>query len=159
MKKTIVAIMAAAMALSLTGCGETMKDIEVRGNSELFVHEDMTFAKDTVTETLSHWDEIPDDIEYLGDELCGDETMIENINEFCADDGVIYTECMGFNVDFHASKRIGVVIRKVLTREGNINREVKDYQFWFARTEGGEWQKVYQNDIDIFTYMKDETFR
>lgn len=160
MKKITAITMALVMTIGLAGCGDTAGEIEVKNSSSsLFVHEDMTFAMDYVTERLGHWDEIPDGIEYLGDDLCGSEKMIEDINEFFADDGVTYTECIGFSVDFHASKRPAVIIRNALGGDWNIGRKVHDYQFWFARTEGGEWEKVYQNDIDIFTYMEDETFR
>lgn len=157
MKKITAITTALVMTIGLAGCGDTAGEIEVKNSSSsLFVHEDMTFAMDYVTEQLGHWNEIPDEIEYLGDDTCANETIIEYINEHYKLEDTPYTECMGFSVDFHSSGNPAAVIRKILGGDWNIGRKVHDYQFWFARTEGGEWQNIYQNEMNFSVFMEDE---
>ena len=71
-------------------------------------------------------------IKYSGDE-CNSEENIEYCKEFNEKD---YTQCIIFYIDFRApdSAKDGAA--------WELNEEYTNWNYYFARTDGGEWEYV-----------------
>ena len=74
-------------------------------------------------------------LSYAGDEAFSLENL-DWLNEIAKEDGKdeAYTECICFLSDFHSPKKASGAWEK--------DKEYEDWQWWLARTEGGEWELV-----------------
>ncbi len=105
------------------------------GHSSLYSQEDMTAAVLVILRNFQ-----PDidsgcelhNIRYTSDDSNSAENldMLNNL----ADEGTVYTQCAEFLMDFHSPK----------TDAGawNVDEEYTDWQWWLARTDGGDWECV-----------------
>lgn len=150
MRKIFLPIAAAVMAAGLSGCGETAVDIPLQNNSsELYTEEELDRSAESILATLDALGEIPESVSYLGDEICSEEAILDKLNEWeRSDNEPQYTECIGFKVDHRSSVDPVIMARKLLDGKA-LYREEQDCQWWFARTEDGEWEMVYHDPIDI----------
>ena len=99
------------------------------GKSETFTEEDIAAAAALIKENLAKWE---------GSELhklicVGDESNTKaNVAYFNnLYPGKKYVECIEFLTNFHSPKT-----------DDTDDEEYVDWQWWFARAEGGEWELV-----------------
>ena len=101
------------------------------GASERYTQQDMDGAIALVKAKIAGWDGCAlHAVRYAGDDRNSEEN-IRWLNGL--DDGQNYTECIEFLTDFHSPDEGGVLM---------ANREYTDWQWWLARSEGGDWQLV-----------------
>ena len=104
--------------------------------SELFTHEDIIDATDKVMEEFDSWKGCEFlDIRYAGDDASSDENLawLNELNE-----GAGYTQCMELLMDFHSP----VEEEDLAGTAWEPDHDYTDYQWWLARTDGGEWTVV-----------------
>lgn len=148
MRKMTAGIIAAAMALSLTGCGEIAEIGMSNVTSNIYSDEEMDSFVASITKTLDTWDSDLESVRYLGDDMCNDEEILTKLNEERSVNAPKYTECIGFSVDYRDSMNPLVLLKGLI--RGRINcGEVDDCQWWFARTDDGYWETAYTGQIDI----------
>ena len=106
------------------------------GTSELYTKDDMDKAVKLLNTQFFNWKGCEmHSIRYAGDE-CNSEENLKWLNDI--KEGKEYTECIEFLTDFHSPV-------KEEDLEGTAwepDQEYTDYQWWFARTDGGEWEFV-----------------
>lgn len=103
------------------------------GNSEKFTKDDLNKAVDQIKTQFAAWKGCElENIRYAGDEASNEENLAW-MNDLRPD--AKYTQVVEFFSDFKTPENNGE-----LTFEPNT--EYKDYQWWLARTEGGDWDLV-----------------
>ena len=104
------------------------------GTSEIYTKEDMDSALEMVQQEFTSWKGCEmHAIRYAGDE-CNSEENIKWMNEL--KEGQNYTQCIEFITDFHSP----VEDEEVKDTAWEQDKEYTDYQWWLARTDGGEWE-------------------
>ena len=134
MKKVLGILLAVVYGVGLVGCG-SVKDLRIDyGTSDIYTQEDMDAAIDVILKEFKTWDGCEmHSISYEGDDSCNEDN-IKWMNAFKKnhDEGEVFTQCIGFTSNFHSPKDGG---------EGwNENFEYTNWQWWLARSEGGEWK-------------------
>ncbi len=134
MKKVLGILLAVVYGVGLVGCG-SVKDLRIDyGTSDIYTQEDMDAAIDVILKEFDTWDGCEmHSISYEGDDSRNEEN-IEWLNDLKKnhDEGEVFTQCIGFTSNFHSSKDGG---------EGwNEDFEYTNWQWWLARSEGGEWK-------------------
>ena len=100
------------------------------GNSDLYTQEDMKTAISLIRDEFGGWDGCAlHSIRYAGDD-CNTPENIQWVNEL--KEGQDYTQCIEFLTDFHSPVEGGGAWEP--------DEEYADYQWWLARTEGGDWE-------------------
>ena len=148
MKKTIALLLAAMMLFALCACGakeeaapagseaeEAAQTVDY-GASELYTTEEMDSAIALINDQIGQWEGVElKSLRYAGDEAMTEENVAW-LNELeGADSENPFTQVIEFVTDFHVSADID---QTVLTLEPDT--DYTNYQWWLARTEGGEWQ-------------------
>ena len=113
------------------------------GTSKIYTREDMNAAIVLIKNQFSQWKGCKlRNIRYAGDG-CNSAENIRWLNEI-GNTGIVggdcekkYVEVMEFLSDFYASKDV-----KKYGLTFNPDFEYKDWQWWLARTEGGDWELV-----------------
>ena len=104
------------------------------GTSEIYTKEDMDSALEMVQQEFTSWKGCEmHAIRYAGDE-CNSEENIKWMNEL--KEGQNYTQCIEFITDFHSP----VEDEEVKDTAWEKDKEYTDYQWWLARTDGGDWE-------------------
>ena len=147
MKKLICVIMALCMTGALAACGTSGagsspnepstsaevsgKEVKIEyGSSDIYSQKDIDEAIDVIQKEFSTWKGCElHSIRYDTDE-CNSKKNIKWMNSLKK--GQNYTECIKFLADFHSPV------------EGygawEPDTEYADYQWWLARSEGGNWE-------------------
>ena len=106
------------------------------GTSKLYSEADMNEAIDQILSSFLFKDGCKiHSIRYAGDENNTEEN-IAWLNDHQIAEGKTYTQCAMFLVDFHSP--VGENYQGSL----NLDSEYQDYNFWFARENGGNWDLV-----------------
>ena len=147
MKKTIALLLAAMMLFALCACGakeeapagseaeEAAQTVDY-GASELYTTEEMDSAIALIRDQIGQWEGVElQNVRYAGDEAMTEENLAWLNSLEGADSENPFTQVIEFVTDFHVSADID---QTVLTLEPDT--DYTDYQWWLARTEGGEWQ-------------------
>ena len=148
MKKTIALLLAAMMLFALCACGakeeaapagseaeEAAQTVDY-GASELYTTEEMDSAIALINDQIGQWEGVElKSLRYAGDEAMTEENVAW-LNELeGADSENPFTQVIEFVSDFHVGADID---QTVLTLEPDT--DYTDYQWWLARTDGGDWQ-------------------
>ena len=147
MKKTIALLLAAMMLFALCACGakeeapagseaeEAAQTVDY-GASELYTTEDMDSAIALIRDQIGQWEGVElQNVRYAGDEAVTEENLAWLNSLEGADSENPFTQVIEFVSDFHVGADID---QTVLTLEPDT--DYTDYQWWLARTEGGDWQ-------------------
>lgn len=137
MKKGIAILLSALLLLSLTACGgeKTTGPEMDYGNSDLYTKEEMDAAVAAIRAEFDTWEGCEfQALRYAGDESASQENL-EWMNEL-RKDGEAFTQCIEFLGDFHSPKDEAASFALGL----EADREYQDWQWWLARSEGGDWQ-------------------
>lgn len=106
------------------------------GASELYTEADMNEAIDQILASFLSQDGcVIHSIRYAGDENNTEEN-IAWLNGHPIAEGKTYTQCAMFLVDFHSP------MDENYQGALNLDSEYQDYNFWFAREDGGNWDLV-----------------
>ena len=113
--------------------GEINKDVKIDlGNSELYSEEELNEAIDKIQSEFAGWAEdgcVLNNIRYAGDDANNEENL-KWLNSL--DEEANFIEVAEFLADFHSPKEaVGA---------WEADHDYKDYQWWLAREDGGEWQ-------------------
>ena len=128
MKKTILLL--CALALLLIGCGKKDPTVDY-GSSERYTREDMDAAIALIRAEFDTWKGCElHSIRFAGDDANSADN-IKWMNEL--KEGQNYTQCIEFLSDFHSPKS------SAQAGAFNTDYEYTDWNWWLARTEGGEW--------------------
>ena len=136
--KRLLRLTAAAAALlivvlAFAACGKGIDSAKIDyGHSEIFSKDDMDEAIDLIKERAAQMTGLKKliNIRYSSDD-CNSEENVSWMNE-CVDDAK-FTQCIMFTTDFTTGSN---------TSSLNPNDRYTDWQWWLARTDGGEWHVV-----------------
>ena len=129
MKKQILSLAAAAALLA--ACGAKSADIAVDyGSSDLYTKEDMDAAVRLIKAKFAEFDRCELHSIRYADDSCSSEENIAWMNDLGGN--AQYTECIEFLTDFHTPNDAAGAWEP--------DHEYKDWQWWLARTENGEWE-------------------
>ena len=138
MKKVISVIIAVISVFLLMGCGsKKASDVAIDyGHSEIFSQEDMDTAIQLIKEEFSKWDGCKlHKIAYSADEECNADNISWMNNLEAANDAKeTFTQCIMFTSEFHSPKKGGGA--------WNPDQEYTDWQWWLARSDGGQWNLI-----------------
>lgn len=114
---------------------ETVLQIKIDyGSSRIYTKEDMNSAIAVIPREFSTWDGCElHSISYSSDDECS-QSNIEWLNEMEAatDATETFTQCIMFTSNFHSPKQGGGA--------WNADEEYTDWQWWLARSDGGQWK-------------------
>ena len=132
MKKVISVIIAVISVFLLMGCGsKKASDVAIDyGHSEIFS------AIQLIKEEFSKWDGCElHKIAYSADEECNADNISWMNNLEAANDAKeTFTQCIMFTSEFHSPKKGGGA--------WNPDQEYTDWQWWLARSDGGQWNLI-----------------
>ncbi len=136
----VVCIVAALVFLTSpskvrAGENDTLRDIEISyGTSSIYSRQDMDEAIEVIISEFSTWEGCElHSISYSSDEFCNASNIewLDKLEE--ADDaGEHFTQCIMFTSSFHTPK--------YNAGAWNPDEEYTDWQWWLARSEGGQWK-------------------
>lgn len=140
--KKIRYLTAAVMGLCLmliSACGSGVGTAEISidyGESAIYSRGDMDAAIERIQDEFAGWKGCElHSIRYTSD-ACNTQENIQWMNELVTgrDSDGRYTQCIAFASDFHSPRDA--------ENQGawNLDEEYKDWQWWLARTDEGEWQ-------------------
>ena len=144
MKKTIAILLALVMLLGLCACGakeeepagsviEDVNDIVDYGDSQIYTDEDIAPAVKLIEDQIGSWEGAElTSLRYAGDEAVTEENLAWMNELEGADAANPFTQVIEFISDFH--------VGDAGETSFEANHDYTDYQWWLARTEGGEWQ-------------------
>ena len=105
------------------------------GTSDLYSQEEMDQAMTEFKKEFENWDGCKlHSIKYAGDD-CNSEDNLKWLNEIKAGG---YTQCIEFLTDFHSP----VEEEQLKDTAWEPDTEYTDYQWWLARTDGGNWELI-----------------
>lgn len=125
-----------ALVILLTSCASAAKFEISYGASEIYSKADMDAAIKLIKKRFGKWKGCElHNIRYAGD-ACNSAENLKWLNEIAPGQGYApnFTQCIEFFSDFYVSEKTNTVF--------NPDSEYKDYQWWFARTKGGDWRLV-----------------
>ena len=136
MRKMIALLLAVICVVMLAGCGAKYSpEVTIDyGNSSIYSKEDMDSAIQMIKKEFDTWDGCElHSITYGMDEECNDEN-IKWMNELeeANDAKESFTQCIMFKSNFHSPKEGGGA--------WNADEEYTDWQWWLARSDGGQWK-------------------
>ena len=147
MRKMIALLLTVKCVVILAGCGAKYSpEVTIDyGNSSIYSKEDMDSAIQMIKKEFDTWDGCElHSITYGMDDECNDEN-IKWMNE-CNDENIkwmneleeandakeSFTQCIMFKSNFHSPKEGGGA--------WNADEEYTDWQWWLARSDGGQWK-------------------
>lgn len=107
------------------------------GSSKLYSREDMDEAIQTIMNEFNHWKGCEmHSIRYGSDQTCSESENLSWLQELenANDNKETFTECIMFESDFHSPKD------EKDAGAFNVDFEYNDWQWWLARSEGGQWK-------------------
>ena len=107
------------------------------GSSKLYSREDMDEAIQTIMNEFNHWKGCEmHSIRYGSDQTCSESENLSWLQELenANDNKETFTECIMFESDFHSPKDEKDAVAF------NADFEYNDWQWWLARSEGGQWK-------------------
>ena len=105
-------------------------------DSQLYTPEEMDAAVDVIMAEFDTWTGCAmNAVTYAGDE-CNTEENIQWLNSL--KEGANYTQCIEFLTDFHSP----VNEEDLKETAWEPDTDYTDYQWWLARTDGGQWELV-----------------
>lgn len=135
MKRVLVFLLSIISILGLIGCGKKVPEVRIDyGTSSIYTQKDMNAAIELIKKEFDTWNGCElHSISYSSDDECS-ESNIAWMNELEAanDEKKIFTQCIMFKSDFHSPKKGGGA--------WNADDEYTDWQWWLARTDGGQWK-------------------
>ena len=135
MKRVLVFFFFFFSILGLIGCGKKVPEVRIDyGTSSIYTQKDMNAAIELIKKEFDTWNGCElHSISYSSDDECS-ESNIAWMNELEAanDEKKIFTQCIMFKSDFHSPKKGGGA--------WNADDEYTDWQWWLARTDGGQWK-------------------
>ena len=135
MKRVLVFLLSIISILGLIGCGKKTPEVRIDyGTSSIYTQKDMNAALELIKKEFDTWNGCEmHSISYSSDDECS-ESNIAWMNELEAanDEKKIFTQCIMFKSDFHSPKKGGGA--------WNADDEYTDWQWWLARTDGGQWK-------------------
>lgn len=135
MKRTIAAVLCAAMLLLLAGCGKgNTSNVKVDyGTSSVYSQKEMDAAIDVIKKQFRSFAGCElYSLSYMSDEECNDADNVDWMNELRAEDQKeAFTQCIAFNSSFRSPKDGGGA--------WEANQEYT-WSWWLARSEGGQWK-------------------
>lgn len=132
MKKIVAMVLCLVSVLLLVACeAQSVSNAKIDyGSSSLYSKEDMDSAIKRIKKEFAKWDGCElHSISYSSDEECNTEN-IAWLNDL-ADRPTNYTQCIMFKSDFHSPKQS--------EDAWNPDYEYKDWEWWLARTDNGNW--------------------
>ncbi len=138
MKRLTAILLALFCVYCLTGCGSrSLSEVKIDyGKSAIYTKEEMDEAIEVIRQrfTEEQWKDCElHRIAYGADEQCNAENLAW-MNELRdpGDAPEPFTRCIMFTSEFHSPK----------TNSGafNTDEEYYGWQWWLARTDGGQWQ-------------------
>ena len=102
------------------------------GASDIYTAEDMESAVQKIHEEFDSWGCELIDIRYAGDE-CASQENLDWARSL--DEEADYAQCIEFLMDFHSPKE-----EDLGGTAWDPDTDYTDYQWWLARSEGGEWE-------------------
>lgn len=136
MKKIISLLLLVMCICGMSGCEKgSVSDVKIDyGNSSIYSEEDMSAAVETIKDEFSTWKGCElQSISYSSDDECNPEN-IAWLNELAKAEHLSeeFTQCIMFETDFHSPENGDGAL--------NPDADYKDYQWWLARTDNGEWK-------------------
>jgi D-alanyl-D-alanine carboxypeptidase len=105
---------------------------EESGESTLFTKEDMDSAIALINAEFANWEHCDSlEVSYTSDEECNEEN-IAWMNSLADEGAEPFTQCMKFVSTFSTDAEADGAWEP--------ETEYNDYEWWLARTEGGQWQ-------------------
>ncbi len=136
MRKMVAMLLLITVLSVSVGCaGKPKAEIRIDyGNSTLYSKEDMDTAIAEIKKEFDLWEGCElHSIVYSSDDECSAENIAwMNELEAANDAQETFTRCIMFKSDFHSPKNGGGA--------WNADQEYTDWQWWLARSEGGEWK-------------------
>lgn len=133
--KRVLVFLSIISILGLIGCGKKASEVRIDyGTSSIYTQKDMNAAIELIKKEFDTWNGCElHSISYSSDDECS-ESNIAWMNELEAanDKKEIFTQCIMFKSDFHSPKKGGGA--------WNEDDEYTDWQWWLARTNGGQWK-------------------
>jgi len=135
---TLILIFSICTVQANDGAPVNSSDVKIfYGKSEIYSKADMDAALVVVNETFGKWQGCTmRDIRYYGDECNNEENLkwMNELREARKIDDKKFTQCIGFLSDFYTSKDAAN------HTTFNPESEYKNWQWWLARTDGGDWK-------------------
>ena len=135
---TLIFIFSICTVQANDGAPANSSDVKILyGKSEIYSKADMDAALVVVNEMFGTWQGCTMlDIRYYGDECNNTENLkwMNELREARKIDDKKFTQCIGFLSDFYTSKDAAN------HTTFNPESEYKNWQWWLARTDGGDWQ-------------------
>ena len=102
------------------------------GESEIYTQTEMNAAIKIIKKQFGKWKGCKlKNIRYAGDE-CNNIENLNWLNDLRPEKN--FTQCIEFFSDFYVSKKTNTTF--------NPDSEYRNYQWWLARTDDGDWQLV-----------------
>lgn len=135
MKKSIVVLLSIACICALVGCSaKYVSEVKIDyGESKIYSKEDMDLAIRLIVKEFNTWEGCElHSITYCSDDECNSENIAwMNALQEDNDANEQFTQCIMFKSDFHSPKNGGGAW---------ISDEEYTWQWWLARSDGGEWK-------------------
>ena len=136
MKKISIIMIAFICFFQLIGCGEkNVAEVTIDyGYSEIYSQDDMNSAIQLIKEEFNAWDgcELHSITYSSADECNPDNISWMNELEKANDAKETFTQCIMFTSEFRSPKNSG--------GGWNSDYEYKGFQWWLARSDGGQWK-------------------
>lgn len=132
-KPTAAVLTLIFILLVFAACGKGIDKARIDyGHSDIYTKEDMDEAIDLIKGNASHMTGLKRliNVRYSSDD-CSSEKNVVWMNELV--DDASFTQCIMFKTDFTTGSS---------TTSLNPNDRYTDWQWWLARTDGGEWHVV-----------------
>lgn len=135
MKRTIAAVLCAAMLLLLAGCGKgNTSNVKIDyGTSSVYSQKEMDAAIDVIKKQFRSFAgcELLS-LSYISDEECNGADNVKWMNELRTEDQKeTFTQCIAFHSSFRSPKDGGGA--------WEADQEYT-WSWWLARSEGGQWK-------------------
>ena len=135
MKRTIAAVLCAAMLLLLAGCGKgNTSNVKIDyGTSSVYSQKEMDAAIDVIKKQFRSFADCElHSLSYMSDEECNDADNVKWMNELRTEDQKeAFTQCIAFHSSFRSPKDGGGA--------WEADQEYT-WSWWLARSEGGQWK-------------------
>lgn len=135
MKRTIAAVLCAAMLLLLAGCGKgNTSNVKIDyGTSSVYSKKEMDAAIDVIKKQFRSFVGCElHSLSYMSDEECNDADNVKWMNELRTEgQKEAFTQCIAFHSSFRSPKDGGGA--------WEADQEYT-WSWWLARSEGGQWK-------------------
>lgn len=135
MKRTIAAVLCAAILLLLAGCGKgNTSNVKIDyGTSSVYSKKEMDAAIDVIKKQFRSFAGCElQSLSYMSDEECNGADNVEWMNDLRTEDQKeAFTQCIAFHSSFRSPKDGGGA--------WEADQEYT-WSWWLARSEGGQWK-------------------